>query len=237
VYVALVLLVPGLIWLHHRFGVGVLAVLAALVLSVDALRFGEGVAWVASLNLLFGWALCHQLGFFYGRLATLPRSRHWTMAGAGALLLAALVLTNRYPGSMVGVPGERFSNMAPPTFCIVALCFLQVGLVMVARPWVTSRLARPIWSAATDAVNRYALPVFLFHTTGYVVAVGILMGFGFQAPQRPTTAWWLQRPLFFALPLACALLLIGVFGRRWVTPPELERSSPVRGSRRRPPPG
>jgi hypothetical protein len=221
VYVALVLLVPALIWLHERAGVAVVALLAALVLVVDALRFGGGLAWVASLNLLFGWALCHQLGFFYDRLIALPRSRHWTLAGGGILLLAALVLTNRYPGSMVGVPGQRFSNMAPPTFCIVALCFLQIGLVMVIRPWVVPRLRRPRWAVANDAINRYAMPVFLFHTTAYVAAMGLLMGVGIEAPQRPTTAWWLQRPLFLALPLACAALLIALFGRRWVTSPEV----------------
>jgi hypothetical protein len=62
------------------------------------------------------------------------------------------------------------------------------------------------------------MPVFLFHTTAYVAAMGLLMVVGIRAPERPTTAWWLQRPLFLGLPLAFAALLIALFGRRWVTP-------------------
>jgi hypothetical protein len=41
----------------------------------------------------------------------------------GLFGLVGLVLTNVYPPSMVGVPGDRISNMGPKTLSIVALCF------------------------------------------------------------------------------------------------------------------
>ena len=42
----------------------------------------------------------------------------WSLLLAGLFGLAGLVGSGLYPGSMVGVPGER-SNMAPPTLCII----------------------------------------------------------------------------------------------------------------------
>ena len=66
---------------------------------------------------------------------------------------------------MVGVPGET-SNMAPPTVCIVALVLLQAGILEIIRPAIELRLERPRWERVNDVINRFALPLFLFHTTG-----------------------------------------------------------------------
>jgi hypothetical protein len=35
---------------------------------------------------------------------------------------------------MVGVPGDRFSNMAPPTFVLVALLAFQAGVAELLPP-------------------------------------------------------------------------------------------------------
>ena len=67
------------------------------------------------------------------------------------LLVLALTAFGPYPVSMVGMPGERVSNMAPPTVCILALTCWLVGLVMLLRPVVTRWLARPrVWAAVTS---------------------------------------------------------------------------------------
>jgi hypothetical protein len=164
------------------------------------------------------WGLCHQLGFFYDRIVSARRTVDWTLLIGGALALAALVSSGLYPGSMVGVPGET-SNMAPPTVCIVALVLLQAGMLEIIRPALQPRLERPRWERVNDVINRFALPLFLFHTTGMALyrAINYVI-FGNRTDlRRPDLLWWLTRPLAFIGPLLCTLPVIYLFGRKWVT--------------------
>ena len=85
----------------------------------------------------------------------------------------------------------------------------------MVRPWVLERLKRPSWARASDVVNRFAL--FLFHTTGYALAFAVLYVAGWRVPNTPTTGWWLQRPLWLLLPLACTVPVILLFGRQWIS--------------------
>ena len=120
VYLMLVALLPLFLWLHQRWDSIVLVFLAAAAGTVDILRFRYHWEWLGIINMIFVWGLCHQLGFFYDRIVAATRRTDWTLLWGGLAALAGLVASGLYPGSMVGVPGER-SNMAPPTMCIVAL--------------------------------------------------------------------------------------------------------------------
>ena len=136
----------------------------------------------------------------------------------GGFALAALVGSGLYPGSMVGVPGET-SNMAPPTVCIVALVLLQAGILEIIRPSIEVRLELPAWERVSDVINRFALPLFLFHTTGLALymAINYVIFGNIPDRRRPDLMWWLTRPLAFIGPLLCTLPVIYLFGRRWVT--------------------
>jgi hypothetical protein len=116
---------------------------------------------------------------------------------------------------MVGVPGDRFSNMAPPTLCIAALVYFQAGVALLIRPWVLERLTtRPRWARVNQVVNRFAMPLFLFHTTGMALSrfVGwvILHRIG---SRQPDLGWWLTRPVAWIGPLLWTLPVIWLFGR------------------------
>ncbi|MEU8249814.1 hypothetical protein [Nonomuraea sp. NPDC048916] len=117
---------------------------------------------------------------------------------------------------MVGVPGDKWSNMAPPTFVIVALLIFQIGLVEMLRPSMERLLEQPGWRRVNHTINRFALPLFLFHTTGMAIALGVswwLFGtLGAQVP--PDLKWWLERPIAIVGPLLCTLPVIYLFGRR-----------------------
>jgi hypothetical protein len=149
------------------------------------------------------------------------------MLWAGLFALAGLVGTGLYPGSMVGVPGER-SNMAPPTLCIVALLIFQAGVVEVLRPWMEQRLERPRWVRVTGTINRFSMPLFLFHTTGMALhrAVRYLVTGSRNEAREPTLGWWLYRPLAFVGPLLFTLPVIYLFGRQWVKRPA-RRTAPT----------
>ena len=110
VYLVLVVLAPVTIRLHLRFGPLVVVWMAGLAALVDVLRFGQHLAWAAFLNLVVVWALYHQLGYFYRRLTDGPRTVPWCFVWGGLFGLVGLVLTNIYPPSMVGVPGDRIST-------------------------------------------------------------------------------------------------------------------------------
>ena len=205
-------------WLHERFDTIVLVTLAGVAGLVDVVRFRYDLPAFGLINMIVVWGLCHQLGFFYDRIVTSRRTVDWTLLIGGALALAALVSSGLYPGSMVGVPGET-SNMAPPTVCIVALVLLQAGMLEIIRPAIQVRLERPRWERVNDVINRFALPLFLFHTTGMALyrAINYVVFGNSTDVRRPDLLWWLTRPLAFIGPLLCTLPVIYLFGRKWVT--------------------
>ncbi len=218
VYLMLIALLPVALWLHRRWGVLVLVWLGGLAMSVDVLRFHFHLDALAWLNMIFVWALAHQAGFFYDKTVAALRQVDWALLWAGLFGLVGLVFSGLYPGSMVGVPGDRFSNMAPPTFVMVALLLFQVGVVEVLRPTMERVLARPRWAAATGAITRFALPLYLFHSTGMALARFLTWRLGLHATDEtpPDLTWWLLRPVAILGPLVCTLPVIFLFGRRWI---------------------
>ena len=221
VYLMLVMMLPILLWLHRRFDVLVLVWLGGLAGAVDILRFQYGYEWLGLLNMIFVWGLCHQLGFFYDRLVAATRRTDWALMWAGLFGLSGLVASHLYPGSMVGVPGER-SNMAPPTLCIVALVLFQAGIAEVLRPRIEARLALSRWAQANALINRFSMPLFLFHTTGMALsrAVTYAIAGGENEATKPTGWWWVSRPISFILPLLFTMPVILLFGRRWTKVPK-----------------
>lgn len=117
IYLAMVAFTPPLLKLHERYGWGAFAGLAGAAVAVDVLRFAAGVPYVEFLNFAFVWLAVHQLGFLRadGRIR-----RPALLAGAGLVTAGALVAFGPYPLSMVGMPGEKVSNMAPPTLALLA---------------------------------------------------------------------------------------------------------------------
>lgn len=212
VYVVLVLLAPIAIRAHWRWGELVPVWLLGFAGVLDVLRFTHGQGWAAWVNFLVIWGLAHQLGFFYDRLIAAPRRTAWVFFWSGLFSLVALTNMGFYPRSLVGVPGDRFSNMGPPTLTIVALIFLQIGVVLLARRTVLHRLQHDDrWKRGASWVTTNSLPLYLFHSSGMAVVVGVAyVVFGYRPPGEPNLEWWLTRPLWIVLPFLATLpLLIG----------------------------
>lgn len=205
VYLLLVAMTPLAVRAHWRWGELVLVWLLGLAAVFDVLRFSHGQGWAAWLNMLVIWGFAHQLGFFYDRLVAAPRRVAWMFFWAGLFGLIALTNIGFYPRSMVGVPGERFSNMGPPTLAIIALIILQVGLVLLLRDWVLRQLNESdAWQRLFGWVNTNSLPLYLFHTTGMALALALLfLVLDYRPPADPTPEWWLTRPLWLVLPAIC----------------------------------
>mgnify|MGYP001007963190 CR=1 FL=1 len=87
-------------------------------------------------------------------------------------------------------------NPAPLFVCIVALVMFQAGVAEIVRPSMERRLERPRWTWLNETINRFSMPLFLFHTTGMALhrAVKYAIAGERNEPTSPDLWWWLTRP-------------------------------------------
>ncbi|MFH9369891.1 acyltransferase [Streptomyces anulatus] len=208
IYLAMVAFTPPLLKLHERCGWGAFAGLAGAAVAVDVLRFAGGVPYVEFLNFAFVWLAVHQLGFLRadGRIR-----RPALLAGAGLVTAGALVAFGPYPLSMVGMPGEKVSNMAPPTLALLAHGLWLVGAVELLRAPAARLLERPrVWRTVV-AANGVAMTAFLWHLTAMFGVYGALLALDVELPAPASAAWWAQVPLRIALAAALTAGLVAAF--------------------------
>jgi hypothetical protein len=195
---------------------GPAALLAGVVLF-DWLRLGVGVAPLGLLNFVLVWALAAQLGILFdkGLLAG------WRGAGLAALAVAvnmALVTYGPYPRSMVGMRGEPFSNMTPPSLVLALHTLALAGLAGAARP-ALARLAagRRVWTGTT-AINLTAMTLYLWHLPVLIALYAGLHLLGLDRPVQwstdgypePGPGFWLWTIAFLAVYLACVAGVVRV---------------------------
>lgn len=208
IYLAMVAFTPPLLKLHERYGWRAFAGLAGAALAVDVLRFAAGVPYVEFLNFAFVWLAVHQLGFLRadGRVR-----RPALLAGAGLVTAGALVAFGPYPLSMVGMPGEKVSNMAPPTLALLCHGLWLVGAVELLRAPAARLLERPrVWRAVV-AANGVAMTAFLWHLTAMFGVYGALLALDAELPEPASAGWWAQVPLRLALAAALTAGLVAAF--------------------------
>ena len=216
VYAFVILAVPVTARLHAAYRGWVLVALGAGILSADALRIGSdlGGPLPAVVGSGLVWLWCHQLGYFWrdGSLAAGGRVRALATAAGGLAALVTLTVAGSYSHSMVATRGES-GNLRPTTACIAALAAFQLGLVLLARPALERWLARRRSWRAVVAANGVAMPVFVWHMTALVAFLWVYQRAGLALAERPSTAWWLSRPLWVAGP---GLVLAAVLAApRW----------------------
>ena len=218
VYAAVVAAVPLTARVHDAWGWRIPAVLAGGVLAADVLRLGP--EWGGPVPGLFGsacvWLYCHQLGYFWrdGTLVAGGRRLAALMTVAAFAALVALTCFGPYSVSMVAVQGESTSNMFPTSAPIAALATFQLGLVMLARPWLDAWLqGRRPWRTVV-AANGVAMPVFAWHMTALVAFLWLYERAGFALSREATATWWLTRPVWLVGPGVLLAGLLAVMARR-----------------------
>ncbi|MER6124025.1 acyltransferase [Streptomyces sp. NPDC001795] len=224
IYLAMVAFTPPLLRLHERFGWGAFGGLVAAAGAVDLLRFGLGVPYVEFLDFAFVWLAIHQLGFL--RADGRP-TRPYLLAGAGLAGAALLVAYGPYPLSMVGMPGEKVSNMAPPTLALLCHGLWLVGAVELLRGPATRWLRRPrVWRTVVVA-NGISMTAFLWHLTAMLGVYGALLAAGVRLPEPGSGAWWIQVPLRIMVAGTLTGVLVAVF-RTFEKPSGVRESSAPR---------
>jgi hypothetical protein len=126
-----------------RFGVPVVVVLLALVAIADLGRFHVSIG-IALANFVVVFFLAATYGLvMYDRLGRGPAG-FAAIAIAALMLNIALVIGFPYPVSMVSMPDDRVSNMAPPTLVLALHTILLVSIAGFLWPWLT-RLCAHAW--------------------------------------------------------------------------------------------
>ncbi|MGP3922347.1 acyltransferase family protein [Streptomyces sp. 8N616] len=215
IYLAMVAFTPPLLRLHERYGWGAFCALVAAAAAVDALRFWLGVPYVEFLNFAFVWLAVHQLGFLRadGRLSAAALRAPAVLALTGLAGAAALVAVGPYPLSMVGMPSEKVSNMAPPTLALLCHGLWLTGAVELLRAPAARLLARPrVWHGVV-AANGVAMTAFLWHLTAMLGVYGTLLALDVTLPAAATPAWWAQAPVRIAAAAVLTALLVAAFRR------------------------
>jgi fucose 4-O-acetylase-like acetyltransferase len=209
VYLLAMAATPLMYSLARRWGLAVPVVLGLGALGVDVLRF-DGVPLVGYLNELLVWLAIQQLGIGYaaGQFDRLSRRGAAALGIAGFGGTALLVLCGPYPVSMVGVPGQAVSNMAPATCCLLTLGVGQIGVLLALRERLfgSGRLLR--------LIGRNCMTVYLWHMPAMVLVAGIaVLGFGYATPAPGSPGWLAVTPLWIAVLAVALVLLVRMFGR------------------------
>lgn len=210
IYLAMTALTPLVDWLKGR-SVLIWSLLAAVAV-VDLMRL-QGNTPVGLLNFLAGWIFISVVG---ARLPTELEVRVPKISTIGLVLFAEVLLVAflPYPLSLVGLPGESFSNMAPPSLLLVLHGYLFYLLWLRFSPRLERFAKRPgIWQF-TLFTNLSAMTIYLWHLP-IIMSTHLflnLIGFKFSVSQTSTNRFEILA--FYAIELLCfsALVAVLVYG-------------------------
>jgi surface polysaccharide O-acyltransferase-like enzyme len=229
VYLMVVALTPLAVAAHRRWGLAVPAALAVCLVAVDVIGLTSGHPGIRMANYFFCWATVYQLGIAWHG-GQLRRGVLVAMAVAGAVALPLLVVWGPYPIAMIGVPGDRVENSAPPSAALLGLAAVQIGVLFAIAPVMNRLLTRGAWPRVISVANDNVMALYLWHMLPVIIVtlVGYPTGL---LPQPPLGSgpWWLAR-LEWEIVLAIvvvALLSVLSWQRRWVAPPIGSLAVPV----------
>lgn len=212
IYLAIAAFAPALYRAHRRWGLWGLVTLCAGALLIDFARFAGGLGVVGNLNFALVWLAVHQVGFAW-RDGLVTKSVALGLLGAGVAGLALSITVGPYPVSMVGLPGDEISNMAPPTVALLSQGLALCGVAALARGPMARVLARPqAWRAVVTA-GAFAMTAFLWHLTALLLTLLIVQALRIGLPEVGTATWWWTRPLWFAALAVPTALLVSIFVR------------------------
>ncbi|UXA16195.1 acyltransferase [Mycobacterium sp. SMC-4] len=217
VYLMVVALTPIAVAAHARLGLVVPAVLAGCLVLVDVIAISTDRAEIRVLNYFFCWAAIYQLGIaWHGAL--LRRRVLVAMATVAALALPLLVTWGPYPVAMIGVPGVRVENSAPPSVALLALATVQIGVLFALVPILNRVLTRGKWPRIIGVANDNVMALYLWHMLPVIVVtlVGYPTGL-LPQPDIGSGAWWLARLQWeIVLAVVTAALLCLLYWQRRV---------------------
>ena len=213
IYFVIVMLVPLTRAAWRKFGL--LSVIVPFFMAVvgDLVYFNTPFQWYGWFNYFFIWGAVHQLGYAWqqGRIGGVAPSV--CLAIIAATFLVLLTEFGPYPISLIGVPGQDFSNTTPPKLPLIAMGLTQIGLLLALegpmRRWLSNVR---VWTA-TVLVNGFIMPIFLWHSTVMMLMIALCF---WVLPevftiQPGSGKWWAYRPVWVAVYFAVMMISLPLF--------------------------
>lgn len=219
VYLSLVAVAPLTYAWWLRSGVSSVLMLGAagFVVDIAYIRFDvPGVGWI---NFFFVWATVHQLGYWWSlreRTSSVISGRQAILVSAAALaVLIGVTWAGWYPVAMIAIPGAGPNNVTPPTSAMTLLALVQIGIILATAPAMARLMERRKHWRRVVAISGFMMTIYVWHLTALslVLAVGIFSFNGVAFSMEPgTVAWWLSRPVFYAVLIIVTAGLVAAFG-------------------------
>ncbi|MCO5312669.1 MAG: acyltransferase [Microthrixaceae bacterium] len=207
VYIVVVAFTPNEVRWARRGPLPVVAMLGAVAV-VDLVRFNTHDA-VGLINFVLVWVMAATLGLVARDRIDRPRLLLGWAAAALAVEIAVVTL-GPYPMSMVGMPGEKVSNMAPPTLAlalhsVVLICVVSAGWNPLQR-WCR----RPrVWHTVC-AVGAVAMSLYLWHLSALIIVTVSQHQLGLDRPEVGTGWFWPATLVHTVVCLVAVVLLVSV---------------------------
>lgn len=154
---------------------------------IDVLRFFQGFSNAIGLvNFVLVWIVPAYLGSLWARgtIKEYPRSFLIAVLVFNLTFNSLLIRFGPWPISLVGMPRDPVSNMAPPTVVLAVHCVSWVLLVALIREPLTRLLEREtVWRRVTW-VNLVAMTLYLWHLPMLVLLTTLSHFFGLDRPTR-----------------------------------------------------
>ena len=204
VYIVVVAFTPSEVRWARRGPLPVVAMLGAVAV-VDLVRFNTHDA-VGLINFVLVWVMAATLGLVARDRIDRPRLLLGWAAAALAVEIAVVAL-GPYPMSMVGMPGEKVSNMAPPTLAlalhsVVLICVVSAGWNPLQR-WCR----RPrVWHTVC-AVGAVAMSLYLWHLSALIVVTVLQNALNLNRPEVGAAGFW---PATLVHTVVCLVVVVGV---------------------------
>lgn len=150
----------------------VVAGLCVVMAVVDGIRLSGYDEFVGFTNFLWVWLIPAVIGVGYAQKLI---SRRTAAYGALAAFVVdiALVSLGPYELSLVSFPGQRLSNMTPPSLLLAGHCIVLCLLAIAGAPWLDrwARGARVWWLVAVG--NRGVMTLYLWHLPALIIVAGV----------------------------------------------------------------
>lgn len=213
IYFIIVMLVPVTRAIWHKLGLWSVILPLCMAVIGDLVYFNTPYQWYGWFNYFFIWGAVHQLGYAWQQERIGGMLPSLCLAFIAATALVLLTQFGPYPISLIGVPGQEFSNTTPPKLPLIALGLTQIGLLLAfegpMRRWLSK--AR-VWTA-TVLINGFIMPIFLWHSTVMMLMIGLCFWiFPMVFTVDPGSAqWWSYRPVWVLVYFAVMMLCLPLF--------------------------
>lgn len=184
--------------------------LIAAAVLVDLARFHVSDA-IGLLNFVVVWQLAAVVGLVVRDLVGTPRQRSlWLWAGGAVGINILLVWLGPYPLTMVGMPGEEISNMAPPSTVLMLHALAQLCVVGAVWQLLERFCARPRVWFGTVTLGGIAMTMYLWHLSALAVVIMVSHWLGLDRPEVSSPWFWPATAVYALISLAVIWLLVSV---------------------------